>query len=407
MFSAFIDKLGGLLPKPFILSTYLPVVAYLFVNGLIVYALNANFRIFVGPSLSLTGVATPVLLLFGVSIVVAYMISTIAAFLREVLEGQDMWWRIGPLRRLMLTFQQKQLDTILTSLREARNETREIAKAKERWEKEFERVAETLSQTGWPPKYDRAHSLCTQLQKLRAIRAQSQPIHYVLLAKAADEMITLVKSGVDAQSKARFQGDLLSLHELIEYAIERWAERETDAYRRSCTLFGQPSLAPTRIGNIAASIQSYAATRYGMDLETLWSRMFVVFQNDDKFYGTLLDAKTQLDFLITSWWLSFLSFTAWFIALAIWGYSLTIFLVLAVVGPWVMWVQYWLIATNYLAFADLVRSGIDLYRFQLLKALEIGLPANLQDEKRLWKLIQRVSAFGETRGELQYEHKTQ
>jgi hypothetical protein len=405
MISTFIDRLGGLLPKYFIFSSFVPVLVYATVNSLLLYYLDARFRAFIGPFSTLSDTAAPVLSLFVGAIVIAYVMSTVGVYLREVLEGRHLWWHFGPLRLTMMSYEQRRLDEILRQLEEARNESRKIVRGKKKWLALFD----DEQSSGGPKQhnsveYDASKKASTSVNALRAIRAESGSIHYDQLERAVTELAAVYHSNISHESKSLFQSDYLELLRLIDYAVDRWAERESDCYRESSSAFGPPSLAPTRIGNIAASMQAYAVTRYGLDLGSLWSRISIVFQSKETYYGGLLDAKTQLDFLVTCWWLTIITFAVWFILLALNGFSLVMFLVVSFIGPVIAYVLYMLVGTNYLAFADLVRSGVDLYRFDLLTSLHVRLPQSLDEEKELWQKIQRIASFGEPDQHLSYQH---
>jgi hypothetical protein len=58
---------------------------------------------------------------------------------------------------------------------------------------------------------------------------------------------------------------------------------------------------------------------------------------------------------------------------------------------------------NYRAFAEAVRSAVDLYRFDLLVVLHLPLPPDSAVEKHVWTdLMQRT--VGETQAILTYLH---
>ena len=64
---------------------------------------------------------------------------------------------------------------------------------------------------------------------------------------------------------------------------------------------------------------------------------------------------------------------------------------------------FYLAATeNYVAFGELVRSSIDLYRFDLVDALQMPRPRSLRDERVLWDALQRVSAASQEGIDLSY-----
>jgi len=114
------------------------------------------------------------------------------------------------------------------------------------------------------------------------------------------------------------------------------------------------------------------------------------------------DAKAQLDFLIALWWMVAASACVWAAVLTFlrsWG----LLFMIAAAAPVVCVVTYRLALNAYLALADLMKSGVDLFRFDLLRALHLALPRGTNEEQRLWEEIDLLSGFGEDRG-VRYEH---
>src|SRR4029077_15682683 len=97
--------------------------------------------------------------------------------------------------------------------------------------------------------------------------------------------------------------------------------------------FGSLPLAPTRMGNVARSVQSYAVERYDFNFELFWSRLQLPAQKDKDFGALLQGAKTQLDFLVSCSALTFL----WTLIWAIWLFAssgpVLAFVGVAILGP--------------------------------------------------------------------------
>ena len=64
---------------------------------------------------------------------------------------------------------------------------------------------------------------------------------------------------------------------------------------------------------------------------------------------------------------------------------------------------YELACQNYLLFADLLRSSVDLFRFDLLKDLQIALPVGTKEEKQLWEQMNNQIGY-DRRGSILYRH---
>jgi len=249
------------------------------------------------------------------------------------------------------------------------------------------------------------------LNKVRNLYEQSKAILHVdlentveLLAEALKTNDKRVKHGRGQSAKPTLDADQDALLILIDRAEEIWAAREAQAFNETGFQFGTAEIAPTAMGNIAQSMQSYTYSRYYLNLETFWSRLQLVLQSNKDFYANLLDAKTQLDFLVACCWLSGLTTVLWIVLMLWGGFSIWPFLVVSVGGPLFSMSFYRLAVKNYLVFADLVRTGVDLYRFELLQSLHMVLPHSIRDERATWQALERLSSYGQVDYELSYQH---
>lgn len=84
---------------------------------------------------------------------------------------------------------------------------------------------------------------------------------------------------------------------LFDYADDEWAERELALADRLRTRFGTGAVAATAFGDVGRSMQSYAVSRYRLDLASFWSRLQPLVQKHQEFYGGLQDARCSW----TSW----------------------------------------------------------------------------------------------------------
>jgi hypothetical protein len=149
------------------------------------------------------------------------------------------------------------------------------------------------------------------------------------------------------------------------------------------------------MGNIAESVRGYARSRYAMNLDPFWSRLQKILIDDDKFYSMLVDAKTQLDFMISLFWVT-VSFTSiWTIELLVLRRSVRLFLLVVIGGPILSILWYRIALQNYRAFADICRTSVDLYRFQLLDLLHVKRPLGSRQERKIWAEVNRVIGYGE------------
>jgi hypothetical protein len=116
---------------------------------------------------------------------------------------------------------------------------------------------------------------------------------------------------------------------------------------------------------------------------------------DSAHYGLLQDSKTQLDFLVSMFWLIVLSLAAWTVYEGLYGTSPTVVLTIAIGGALALVVLYRLALETYGTFVDLLRASVDLYRFDLLEALHLALPDNAHHERALWPAVERQLGYAE------------
>ena len=146
-------------------------------------------------------------------------------------------------------------------------------------------------------------------------------------------------------------------------------------------------LAPTRMGNIGRAMSTYTLMRYQLDLDLFWTRLQNSLQKDGKeYYSVLQDTKVQVDCSITLFWLSVIFTLFWTPTLLWWFPNSTVreFLTVAIGGTVMAAAFYLLACESYRVFADVMRSSVDLFRFQLLQALHIPLPFGSDEERKQW-----------------------
>jgi hypothetical protein len=146
------------------------------------------------------------------------------------------------------------------------------------------------------------------------------------------------------------------------------------------------------MGNIGRTIESYSLSRYQLDLDVLWTRFHHAIQASDKFFSLFQDAKTNLDMCVTLWWLTTILTAVWSVRLVAVA-RLGLFLTVAIVGPLLGIVWYRMAAQSYRVFADLLRSAVDLFRFDLLKTLALPLPLGPEEERQLWNQLSQQTGY--------------
>ena len=484
--SALLDKLTGLVSKGFMLAAFVPVLAFAFVNGTL-YFQAQWFRSWVRSGIAKAPVFDTTAIVVALA-VIAYLLSSVALFLREVLEGKHFLSAWPALERRMRAHQQRRFDDIWRSYKEARDNRLRLGQATIiGWQNQLANAAGdgirnhpgTVSEpntfeggrrvallrhkraTADPPTalelseavalmsgklkratndsrsfartafalltlFDLSPTLPLQTKRywqaelcvaaVDGIRRHRDQTAYVSTPSPAARLIASLRSSavpvtderlehaVDLlrielrasdEGRSALRRDRFDLLDLFDYASRAWGPLEVRYFNQRQSLFGGGFVAPTSMGNVAESMQNYALSRYRLNLETFWSRLQVVIQANKEFYTTLQDAKTQLDFLVACCWLSVATWIPWMIAMPFVAPSIWMYLPVAVAGPFLAYLFYALGTTNYATLADLVNSGVDLYRFGLLQALKIPLPRGARQEQALWARLRDFSSFGQ------------
>jgi hypothetical protein len=193
---------------------------------------------------------------------------------------------------------------------------------------------------------------------------------------------------------------------LAQYVLDIASQKEQRATAERQRLFGDSELAPTRLGNDAAALRSYCETRYGIQFDFFWQRFLLVAQKEAKLSDTLATAKIQLDFSILALTLTATTTLIWSVILAIWGSSIWTVSLVFIIGPLATKVWLDIVHASYSAFAELARSAVDLYKFDLLEALRRPLPVSTDAEKQAWETVARLVLLDEHKPNVAFRHPT-
>jgi hypothetical protein len=406
MLTTVLDRLTGLTSKYFVLGAFVPVLVFGFLNGVILYLEVGWFRAWAEPQLSVAARAVDVVATLVGLAVVAYVLWGLSGFLRQVLEGQHLR-RESRLAGFLRGAQLRRLRAARHEYQHARDAAAGIAAAKPHWVDQLvdaaikgnEAHAGRNSYDGQP-----GNAAADALATLRRRRERAEPPEPLEVQTAVAELgKVLAENDIDT-APAALERDRDDLYVLLDYAEDEWAAREAALGGRLQARFGAGAVAATAFGNVGESMQSYTLSRYRLNLPTFWSRLQPLLQKHQEFYAGLQDAKVQVDFLVSCVFLSALTTVFWVVALPFWGDSVWLLLAVLVLGPLITWGFYLAATENYVAFGELVRTSVDLYRFELLDALHLNRPRSLRDERLLWNAMQLVASSGQPWVDLGYRH---
>ena len=82
-----------------------------------------------------------------------------------------------------------------------------------------------------------------------------------------------------------------------------------------------------------------------------------------------------------------------------------LFLGVAACGPPAVYTFYRLACQAYRVFADLIRTSVDVYRFQLLNDLHVAPPTGTREEEKLWDLLGNRTGYA-SHADLNYTAKS-
>jgi hypothetical protein len=415
MLSTLLDKLGGLLPRSFIIASFFPVVIFAISNGVMLYLFSASFRRAFEAyfALNATGQTT-----YGVGILiaisfVAYIFSTLNLYLLELLEGRH-FAGFTSLQRRMVAEKQRQLDALQRNLERSQRQFFLLKTHADEWLDRLGKAYRAANESNVESKYSAESSVSTKIGKLKAERTRNVLITDLQFEGVVSAFEQEVKSypivaegskADDLENRRKLDEDHTSIRLLIDYS-QRIAENNfIEAFNEKEFQYSRYKVNATSMGNIAESVPSYARSRYEMNLDSFWSRLQKSIQADEKFYLTMIDAKTQLDFLVSLFWLTTVFTVIWLASLLYVRTSWLAFVLVGVIGAGLAALWYEIAKQNYLAFADILRTSVDMFRFDLLKELHVKLPSSSDHERTIWKQLNYLIGHGDETETVRYFHQ--
>ncbi|MFN2407677.1 MAG: hypothetical protein ABR594_16635 [Pyrinomonadaceae bacterium] len=394
MLSTFLSQLQSYFSKYFVIGTFFPVLCFAFFNGLTGYLIWPQFRAWVDTNAVKGGISQGAFLFTSITIGVllfAYVWSSLSTFLRQVLEGD--WGEF--LSNLFVPPQKRRREALIKALKQALVELTDFREEPE-WRKSMV-AARNAGIDKNPNKQTRKPAndpFEKKLDKFEEEESKNNVISAEDLRQAVVELSELLKKqNVDEDLYLdKYQRRLLAV---IEYAGDRVQARYVQGLNELHTSFGSNEIEPTKMGNIARTIQSYALRRYQCNLEAIWSNLQRVVQKDEKAHAALMEAKTQLDFLVSCCWLTLLWSIIWAVVFVRPVPSRYGFLGAAVGGPLLAYMWYRIAAEQYRSFADVAMTTLDVFRFALLEQMRLGTPYDVEDERFIWRSLDQLTTFEE------------
>ena len=374
-----LDALQNIFGKGYLLAGLFPVLLAAAVSWTLGCWLSAPFREFSDYLLQLKllqQAALLVLLLFGVSMI-GFVFWLLNPWFRRVLEGGIL---PGKLREMVSETYRKQMRELEREKERLFTEYGLFRAAEARWPGELQAVS---TGTGGAI---RDRTLKRDYEALKAQLSGFQVLSYAKLEDFQTRLLAELRQTAPTSDGLREMRDDMMVR-FIPVAKERSERAFLRVLGDRILLFPseERSVGPTRLANLEEARRDYLAAVYGIDVAAFWGDLQTVVAADEAFAGTLEQAKLRLDFSVAMTAAAFLFTTGWivlhlFAGSDVWTYSLV---ALTAVGVTAMFRE--LVRISYSGFADTIRTAVELYRFKLLEALHIELPANSTAEQAVWR----------------------
>jgi hypothetical protein len=153
--------------------------------------------------------------------------------------------------------------------------------------------------------------------------------------------------------------DNLSKFELEEYAR---IDTELDEYPLNPLL-----RLPTMLGNLHRSAEEYPSIRYGMDIYTVWPRLWLILPDN------MQREINHIQNIINNYILLMM----WSILFGVWSVWSLWVLPIASAGALLAHIN---LVHSFRTYGDLIKATFDLYRFSLYESLKMPFPASPEDE---------------------------
>jgi hypothetical protein len=159
-------------------------------------------------------------------------------------------------------------------------------------------------------------------------------------------------------------------------------------------------VAPTRLGNILRSAESYPKNRYGVDAVRAWSRFSSLLP--DPIISAMTAARTSMEFLLAVSLLSglYAAFASVYFTLE--AVDLKWILLALSGGLGVSFSTYFAALAPAAVYGQQIRAAFDLHRLDLLRDVGMPIPATLEEERRVWGEFHRFLDRGEANPHWRY-----
>lgn len=380
MFGDLLTKIGGALEKDFLFGAFIPALIFLTAIGLTIILV-----------IGIEPVSTMISTLSTVNQIMAGTVATLGiivfAYVMTALRGGILrFWTGNSMFPLGLPWGLVKLGESLQ--RERYQHLRSRAQRISRWPEILEQFRVNVDK-----KWEHRPMAIATGADILLLLSRVRQISPTLSEKRLERELASIIEAYGA-----FDGDsLCSVYEGVKRRLLDWAEEEDTRIQGDCYYLDRnygcyASIRATKLGNIIDSYNHYSYKRYKIEGEVFWPRMQRVIP--DSYIKLVDEPRILMDFSLAMTTLST-------------GYALFAI----VIGPWLWYnFQLWLcLAIAGMAFAlffyrvsvgaafklgEMIRSSYDLFRLDLLAALDRPRPDSYQKEQEMWSELSRVAVYG-------------
>lgn len=411
MFGSFLDKLDSWIGRSFIVGSYLPFLVFTAANVLTaqIFYPDKVKTIFEWARITNLGLLDATFSFLAVSAILAYVTSPLVGIMSNALRGQ---YFSGWVRRRLLDEQQARRVELENNVESTGLDS--INNDRETTLKERLRAAtQTGERLGTATAIDSIDAADSSLEKLRVKRGHRDSVS----PQDVDEAVAAVEAALQVNCwnatklvRADLEGPgaaaeinnskrLVKLYkemiDLIAYARGYADVEYTLARSRKQIEFSQSDIHPTLFGNRYAALTYYFENRFNIDLDFILPVLRAVVQNDKEAAEALTKAQQQMEFAIRTYVFIILFTIIWLILVLFHRGSYLAVPIIGTIGLIAAVSALAIIHASFTSFGDAVRAISILKRFDILDALHMPLPANWEEEKSTWRIVNGQLQWGE------------
>jgi len=178
---------------------------------------------------------------------------------------------------------------------------------------------------------------------------------------------------------------------LMDMDIKENVRIKTDTAALDRQFGNLASVKATALGNVIESYNQYSYNRYNIEAEIFWPRLRSVIKSE--YLTAVQEPRILLDFSLTMASLGAI-YGFWILLAGPWlWFNLQFLIPLEIVGFAVSFLFYRLSISAAYEFGEMVRSSFDLFRLDLMAALDRPHPANFEVERKQWEELSKLAVY--------------